>query len=72
MQAFIPVSDPDEPGRRWKKWKNELRTRFRYFRISDTQDRIDALYIYGGDQIREVIESLARERSYTVISRAVK
>ena len=58
MQAFIADSDPDETGRRWKKWKNELLTRFRYFRISNTQDRIDALHIYRGEQIRELIESL--------------
>ena len=25
-QAFIADSDPDETGRRWKKWKNELLT----------------------------------------------
>ena len=56
MQAFI--TDPDETGRRWKKWLNELLTRFRYFRISNTQDRIDALHIYGGEQIRELIESV--------------
>ena len=54
MQAFIADSDPDETGRRWKKWKNELLTRFRYFQISNTQDRI----AYGGEQIRELIESL--------------
>ena len=58
MQAFIVDSDPDETGRWWKKWKNELLTRFRYFRISSTQDRVDALHIYGGEQIRELIESL--------------
>ena len=58
MQAFIEDSDPDKTGRRWKKWRNELLTRFRYFRISNTQDCIDALHIYGGEQIRELIESL--------------
>ena len=58
VQALIADSDPDETGRRWKKWKNELLTRFRYFRISSTQDRNDALHIYGGDRIRELIESL--------------
>ena len=58
MEAFIADSDPDETGRRWKKWKNELLTRFRNFRISSTQDRVDALHIYGGEQIRELIESL--------------
>jgi len=47
IQAFIADSDPVETGRRWKKWKNELLTRFRYFRTSNTQDRIDALHIYG-------------------------
>ena len=39
-----------------KKWKNELLTRFRYFGISNTQDGINALHIYGGEQIRELIE----------------
>jgi len=61
MQAFIADSDPDETGRRWKKWKNELITRFPYIRISSTQDRVDALHIYGGEQIRELIESLLRQ-----------
>ena len=58
MQAFVADSDPDETGRRWKKWKNELLFRFRYFRISSAEDRVDALHIYGGERIRELIESL--------------
>ena len=58
MQAIIADSDPDETGRGWKKWKNELLTRFRYFSISNVQDRVDALHIYGGEQIRELIETL--------------
>ena len=32
--------------------------RRRCFRISSTQDRVDALHIYGGERIRELIESL--------------
>ena len=32
--------------------------RFIYFRILNTQDRIDALHIYGGEQIRDMLESL--------------
>ena len=58
MQVFITDSDPNETGCRWKKWKNELLTCFRYFRISNTQDHINALHIYGGEQIRVLIESL--------------
>ena len=58
MHAFTGDTDPDETGRRRKKWKNELLTRFRYFRIPNIQDRVDALHIYGGGRIRELIESL--------------
>ena len=58
MSPFIAEADPDETGRRWGKWKNELLTRFRYFRISSVVDRTDAIQIYGGEQLRELIESL--------------
>ena len=50
MQAFIADSDPDETGRRWKKWKNEVLTRFRHFCISNTQDHIDAFHFYWGEK----------------------
>ena len=33
MQGFVADSDPDKTGRRWKKWENELLTRFRYFHL---------------------------------------
>lgn len=51
MHAFIADSDPNETGCKWKKWRNELVTRFTYFRIANTQDRIDTLNIYRGEQI---------------------
>ena len=40
------------------KLKYELRIRLRYFRIPNTENCIDALHIYWGEQIRELIESL--------------
>lgn len=58
MHAFAPDVDPDETGQRWKKWEKELTTRFRYFRITNTQDRVDAINIYGGERIRELIDTL--------------
>ena len=58
MHAFAPDVDPDETGQRWKKWEKELSTRFRYFPITNTHDRVDAINIYGGEQIRELIETL--------------
>ena len=38
------------------------------FRISGTQDRVDALHIYGGEQIRELIESLENVPSLSRLS----
>ena len=55
MQVFIVYSNPKETGRRWKKWKNELVTRFR---ISNTQDCIDALHIYEGKNMPSPTELL--------------
>ena len=34
MKAFVSDSDPDETGRLWEKWREELLTRFRYFQNS--------------------------------------
>ena len=55
---FIAEADPDKTGSRRDKWKSELLTRFRYFRITSVVDRTDAIQIYGGEQLRELIESL--------------
>ena len=38
--------------------KNWRPCRFRYFRITNTQDRVDAIIIYGGEKIRKLIETL--------------
>ena len=42
MKAFSTSDDVEETGRLWSKWKKELTTRFRYFRIENDKDRIDA------------------------------
>ena len=58
MKAFSTSDDVEETGRLWSKWKKELTTRFRYFRIENDEDRIDALNIYGGELIEELINTL--------------
>ena len=58
MSSFTTADDPDETGRKWGKWKKELATRLRFFKITEAQDKIDALNIYGGELIRELIETL--------------
>lgn len=50
--------NPDETGRLWGKWKDELITRFRYFRKDGVQDRIDAISIYGGELVRELVNTV--------------
>ena len=32
--------------------------RFRFFRITDPTDRLDDLFIYGGEHIRELLDTL--------------
>ena len=58
MKAFSTSDDVEETGRLWSKWKKESTTRFRYFQIENDEDRIDALNIYRGDLIEELINTL--------------
>ncbi len=61
MQPFVPARDQDETGRMWRKWKAGLITRFRFFRIQNDKDKTDAISIYGGEHIRELIDTLPNE-----------
>ena len=51
MIAFSTSDDVEQTGRLWSRWKKQLMTRFRYFRIKNDLDQIDASNIYGGDVI---------------------
>ncbi len=51
----------DETGRMWRKWKTELITRFRFFRIQNDQDKTDVISIYRAEHIRELIDTLPNE-----------
>ena len=58
MKAFSTSDNVEETGQLWAKWKKELMTRFRYFRIEDDEDRVDALNIYGGNLIEDLVDTL--------------
>ena len=58
MKPFSTSENPEEAGQLWVKWKKELLTRFRFFCIDSVQDCIDAISIYGGELIRELIDTL--------------
>ncbi len=51
MKAFSTSDNVEETSQLWAKWKKELMTRFRYFRV-------DALNIYGGNLIEELVDTL--------------
>ncbi|KAK6188798.1 hypothetical protein SNE40_004901 [Patella caerulea] len=58
MIQFVPEADPLLNGPKWEKWIDEFNTRLRYFRVTDDQDKLDALKIYGGKEIRDKIKLL--------------
>ncbi|KAK6171903.1 hypothetical protein SNE40_018326 [Patella caerulea] len=58
MSPFLSESDPILTGPKWAKWLDEFGTRLRYFRITDDQDRVDAINIYGGEEARDKIKNL--------------
>ena len=58
MKPFSTSENPDETGQLWMKWKKELMTRFRFFRIDGIEDRVDGINIYGGELIHELIDTL--------------
>ncbi len=59
MRAFTTESNPDETGRlECTRWHKELDTRFRYFKITEVTHKVDAINIYGGEHIRELIDTL--------------
>ena len=60
MKPFSRSENPDKTGQLWSKWKKELMTRFRLFRIDGIEDRVDAVNICGGELIRGLIDILSR------------
>ena len=58
ISAFAPDSDTISTGPRWEKWLKQFETRLRFFKITEAQDQLDALNIYGGDTISDLIDHL--------------
>ena len=54
----ISAFAPDSTGPRWEKWLKQFETRLRFFKITEAQDQLDALNIYGGDTISDLIDHL--------------
>lgn len=55
---FIPSTDKEETAVQWEKWLKTFARKVRFFRVTSEQDKIDALHIYGGPEISEIIDTL--------------
>lgn len=58
IQPFLLGEDHIETGKAWEDWLENLETQFRYFRITEAQDKKDALVIFGGKDISRLNKSL--------------
>ena len=56
---FVPdKSDQLGTAQNWESWLESFERELRFFKITDTQDKVDALIIYGGNTISTLDKSL--------------
>ncbi len=55
---FMPSTDPITAGKDWEEWLEGIEREFRYFKITNTEDKCDALLIYGGKEVTRLAKSL--------------
>ncbi|CAC5418485.1 unnamed protein product [Mytilus coruscus] len=60
-QPFIASDDQISTGKQWEEWLESIEREFRYFRITEPEDKKDALIIYGGKDIARLERSLRNE-----------
>lgn len=58
IPAFRTASSPEETAELWQRWAKQFNRKIRFFRITDVIDQLDALAIYGGEDIEELIDIL--------------
>lgn len=46
------------PSQAWEKWCKLFVKKLRFFRVTDLQDKMDALSIYGGEHIDDLTDTL--------------
>ncbi|CAC5411394.1 unnamed protein product [Mytilus coruscus] len=54
---FTPSEDHLTTGSQWEEWLEGIEREFRYFRITDPEDKKDAMIIYGGKEISRLEKS---------------
>ena len=56
--SFIQNDDPLSTGKQWEDWLEGIEREFRYFKITQPEDKKDALLIYGGKELVRLEKSL--------------
>ena len=63
---FTPEADPDSTALQWERWLKGFARKMRFFGIKETQDKLDALYIYGGQEVENLLETLPNRNPIAV------
>ena len=58
IPQFITAVDTEEAALQWQKWRRNFERKLRFFRVTTLQDKLDALAIYGGEEIEELTDNL--------------
>ena len=58
IRPFTVEDDHIATGEKWEEWLEDLEREMRFFRISEPEDKKDAMLIYGGAEIRRLEKSL--------------
>ncbi len=58
IEAFTHSDDQISTGHAWEEWIEDLERQFRFFKITEPEDKQDALLIYGGREIKRLAKSL--------------
>ena len=58
IPQFITPVDTEEAALQWQKWRRNFERKLRFFRVTTLQDKLDALAIYGGEEIEELTDNL--------------
>ena len=58
IAAFCQTYDPEENAVQWSRWLKGFCRKVHFFRVTSMQDKIDALYIYGGHDVENLLDTL--------------
>ena len=58
IEPFKIPENPLEVGRAWREWIEDFEDETSYFEITEIRDRVNALKIYGGKEIKKLARNL--------------